>query len=750
MKKKVYVIANSHMDPIWIWRLREGRSAWLNTCRTTVKMLKKYPFLKFSRSSSVCYRWIEESDPALFREIRKLADAGRWEPVGGWVEQSDVIITPGESLIRQAEHGKRYFREKFGLDVRIAYCVDSFGQNIGLPKILKETGFDSYVWMRPMQHEKAMPHLFRWKCDDNAGDILCLRIRNAYCTPNSLADFDRFSDWFKQSIGDEERAPNFFFGVGDHGGGICERQLQYLLKLGEEYDLEFSTLGDYFKVLEKLDLPAVGGEHTHHAPGCYSAVGGVKQWMADAEKNLYKAEKIVLQGDFRDRKSSLAKLDAAWEELLFNYFHDVYPGTCSRASYEHEIRDLCGMVNKTAADIIEQSLSRVGSTIRTDFLTEGGVLLWNPLPQPTVGAAALDTYCDPNVVGSDFNCLRDAEGRELPLQWIRAATSYGPGANWGRGVFTAELGASEARAFAYGRTEKKFPSVGFDRQKALLKRLRFDALRDLNDTWAHSARALGETLGHPELLGVEEQENGPVVSRLRTTWRWKSSEFKLDLFAWNGIPEIEAHFSGLWLELKETLKLALQTGDRSGRIVSGQASAHIVRQADEREQPFLDYVAAGGSGFFANALHSYDSIGGETLRLTVLRPVLYAEHEPNPPHGDEGAADIGPQERKFWIFTGAETSIPAVEAAARRRLWSCEHFEITAASDGRRFRWDAWEVQPEFLTVSAQRLLPDGTAEFHLLNPSDEPVAARIRCNGRTVKQCRMAPAQLKLVKVAL
>ena len=93
MKKKICVVTNSHMDPIWLWRLREGRSTWVNTCRTVVRMMEKYPFLTFTRSSSVCYEWIEQCDPALFRKIVKLIDAGRWELVGGWVEQSDTIIT---------------------------------------------------------------------------------------------------------------------------------------------------------------------------------------------------------------------------------------------------------------------------------------------------------------------------------------------------------------------------------------------------------------------------------------------------------------------------------------------------------------------------------------------------------------------------------------------------------------------------------------------------------------------------------
>ena len=38
MKKKICVVTNSHMDPIWLWRLREGRSTWVNTCRTVVRM----------------------------------------------------------------------------------------------------------------------------------------------------------------------------------------------------------------------------------------------------------------------------------------------------------------------------------------------------------------------------------------------------------------------------------------------------------------------------------------------------------------------------------------------------------------------------------------------------------------------------------------------------------------------------------------------------------------------------------------
>ncbi len=751
--KKIYIIGNSHMDPIWVWRLREGRSTWLNTCRSVVKMMKKYPFLKFSRSSSVCYQWIEKSDPKLFKEIRKLVDENRWELVGGWVEQSDTIITPGESLIRQAEHGKAYFKEKFGRDIKIAYSVDSFGQNAGLPKILKATGFDYYTWMRPMTHEKNMPDMFRWRCDDNSGDIVSFRILQAYCTLPGWKDMKGLADWFKPVVEKGQKHQTFFFGIGDHGGGFYENQLQWLLKLGEEYDIHFSTLEDYFKIIEKEDLPIVTGEHTHHAPGCYSSVGDIKQWMADSEKNLYKAEKIVLENKFADSRKSVRKLYDAWEELLFNYFHDVYPGTSTMASYKNEIRDLNGMVNKAAVDIIEESLSRIASTIKTDFLTEGGVLMWNPLPQPSMAVSRFDGFNDPNNHGEIFNCLVDGDGNEIPLQWIRAATSFGPNSAWGRAVIVDQLAASEAKAYAYGCSRRKWVSIGFARQKKLLKKIRFCVLKDTYDTWAHGARALGGTTGFIKDIKIEEMENGPVVSRLRLICSWKNSELKLDLFAYRGIGQIEAVVHGNWNEKDETLKLGMNTGFKVGKVVSGQASAIIERPHDDCEQPFIDWVAMSHGnkavGFLTHALHSYDSIGCGELRLTICRPVVYAEHEPFAPHGDEGYADTGYFERTFWMFDEKKSNAELM-SLAKQRLWTAEHLEITAASDGKNFKRDKWEITPSFLSVSAHKRNIDGSMEFHIFNPSDEKVECRILCNGKVVRKEKFKPAELKIIQLEI
>ncbi len=744
--KKLYVIGNSHMDPIWLWRLREGRSTWLNTCRSVVRIMKKYPFLKFCRSSSSCYEWVEACDPALFAEIRQLIDAGRWELVGGWVEQSDAIVTPGEVLFRQAEFGKRYFQEKFGRDIRIGYSVDAFGQNVGMPKILNATGFDRYVFMRPMAHEKTMPYLFRWRGDDGA-EVTSLRIRQAYCTMPGWKEKKELFDWVDQLMTDGDEHQTFFFGVGDHGGGIYEQQVEWLLEAAESRDIEFSTLGHYFDVIEKTDLPVYEGELTHHAPGCYSAVSSIKQQLASVERNLFKAEKLVLESPGSDGDADMTKLNDAWNQVLFNYFHDVYPGTSIKGAFEHEVRNLTGYAEWMSVSILEKRLGRYAAQMKTDFLTEGGVLLWNPLPVPVRAVLEYDTFADPNCNGKNFDLLKDANGVEIPLQWNRGAVPYGPNNAWGRATAVVDLPASGLRAFAFGYGEGTPQALGFKRQKAAFARISFPVIDDRGDTWGHGLKRLGENAGEAELIGFEEINNGAVASCLRARYRWKSSTFRLDLFAYAGIPELFARWSAEWREKDDSVKLSWRTGAVTGSIVSGQAAAVLTRTPDDCEQPFIDFAATVDeetgqcSGFLASALHGYDSMGTKELRLTLLRPVCYAEHAPSVPHGDEGYADVGEVEQEFWITDGRYAAeLPMV---ARERLWGAEHLEITAAGDGEMFHRAVWSVEPpEVIALCQNRRI------LRLWNSSAQVQPFRISRDGEERVTGELPPGGVRMVQI--
>ena len=87
----------------------------------------------------------------MFEEIRQRVREGRWEITGGWLIQPDCNLPSGESFARHALISQRYFKEKFGITAKTGYNVDSFGHNGSIPKLMKNSGMDNYVYMRPMK-----------------------------------------------------------------------------------------------------------------------------------------------------------------------------------------------------------------------------------------------------------------------------------------------------------------------------------------------------------------------------------------------------------------------------------------------------------------------------------------------------------------------------------------------------------------------------------------------------------------------
>jgi hypothetical protein len=62
-----------------------------------------------------------------------------------WNSDGKVNMPDGESLARQLLYGKRYFLEKFGVDVTVGWNPDSFGHNFQLPQILRKGGVRGLV-----------------------------------------------------------------------------------------------------------------------------------------------------------------------------------------------------------------------------------------------------------------------------------------------------------------------------------------------------------------------------------------------------------------------------------------------------------------------------------------------------------------------------------------------------------------------------------------------------------------------------
>ncbi len=120
--RTVYLATYSHVDPDWLWPYQEGEQQAHSTFRSVLGILDEFPQVRFSMTSAVHYKWVRESDPALFERIRAAVARRQWEPLGGWWVEADTNVPSGESLMRQAVVGQAEFEAAFGVRSTIAFC----------------------------------------------------------------------------------------------------------------------------------------------------------------------------------------------------------------------------------------------------------------------------------------------------------------------------------------------------------------------------------------------------------------------------------------------------------------------------------------------------------------------------------------------------------------------------------------------------------------------------------------------------
>jgi len=732
--KKLYVICNSHLDPVWLWNLSCGRSAWINTVHSVVRMMDEIPELKFTCSTAAQYRWIEETDPGLFRKIAALVEQGRWEITGGWEVQSDAVIARPETLVRQALHGKEYFRRKFGVEVTTAYCVDSFGHGADLPKILKETGFTHYVCLR--MHD--LPPLFTWKADDGSG-VTVLRINTSYGTGGVTRAW--LDDFLQEHVKSPLERQAMFFGVGDHGGGLSRIQLRWLQEAREKYDIVFSTLQEYFRDVADLPLPTVTGELGPVFRGCYTSCHEVKRKVARATRRLIAAEKLGVPA---------AELDSAWKDLLFFHFHDSLPGTSTRPVYERDVFPGLGGVESTADRLIDRELHRRGAALDTRFMEQGGMLCRNPHPEEHNAILAHTGFADPNGTGRYFNALRDESGKEYPLQILPPPSTFGPaGMAWGVLTSVVKMPAWSSRSFAYAYTEKEYPALGFAAQRTLLDKLSFEVYFDDTHSWGFGLEKFSSLSGRAERIRTEEYVNGPVCSILRSEWKYGASGITLDLIRYAGIPETGVRIRLDWHEIKCALKLVCRHGLRkpefltgsgitANRRLTGESYDEVIscdwrqgklcsRYPGSGEYSMIDWCAAcsesASFAVYAPDIHSCDH-ADNMLRVTLARPILYADHAPFPPDDYYGWTEQGVSERRLWLAELGPVSPEELPGMAAARLVNAESCEITAHEPGGDLYpvRDLPSVQIRPALLEAYRFNENGDCEIHVRNPRGEAV----------------------------
>ncbi|MBQ7312272.1 MAG: alpha-mannosidase, partial [Clostridia bacterium] len=354
-KTKYYLIGNAHLDPVWQWRWQEGSAEAKATIRSALDRMNEFPEFRFVCSSASVYQWVEEFAPEMFEEVKQRVKEGRFIIVGGWHVQPDCNLPSGEAYARQSLYSQRYFKETLGETAKVGYNVDSFGHNYMLPQILKKSGMDAYIMMRPGHHEKDIPSdIFEWVSPDGSS-VTTYHIMDGYCFNfNSLEELERrFDEMDRVTRTDLDTAP-LFYGVGNHGGGPTIRNLEVLREYQAAHpdkEMTFSDVHDFFEAVRNsgADIPKYYEDLQHHAAGCYATVKRVKDGIRRAETSLSAAENYnMLAGTLCGKKPKNKVFEEAWKNVSFCHFHDSMDG-CSIMEVYDDADGMLGFARHTAA-----------------------------------------------------------------------------------------------------------------------------------------------------------------------------------------------------------------------------------------------------------------------------------------------------------------------------------------------------------------------------------------------------------------
>jgi alpha-mannosidase len=449
---------NAHIDAAWLWPWTETVDVVKRTFSTALQLMDEYPGYTYTQSAAVYYEWMADKYPDINAQIKKRIQEGRWEVVGGmWVEP-DLNMPSGESLVRQILVAKRWFKQEYGVDVRIGWNPDSFGYSWQLPQIYKKSGIDYFVTQKMTWNDtNQLPFkLFWWESPDGSKVLTYFPHDYVNTTLNPVRLASDLAVARDRSPGMTDMMD--LYGVGDHGGGPTRAMLdegfhwkdpsaaavaadggapvtpKYEFGTAQSY---FSTVGKEIapdsrtwnyesiakgyqaptEVAGKISIPTWDTEmYLEYHRGVYTTQAMHKHNMRTSEEELLNAEKWSSLAWLDGKSYPDAQLTEDWKKVLFNQFHDLAAGSGIADIYKDARQDY-QWVRMSTDEISSSALTTVAEHIDTRG-NGTPVLVYNPVGWQRSGDFKVDVQLPSAAVKAVM--VVDASGKN-PQAPIRSA-----------------------------------------------------------------------------------------------------------------------------------------------------------------------------------------------------------------------------------------------------------------------------------------------------------------------------------------
>ncbi len=373
----IYLVPHSHYDAVWAFTKEDYLYITIELIlKPAIDLMEKSGY-KFLIEQTVLLEELERRNPSVFAALKKLIEAGKIEIAGGEYLMADTMIPSGETLVRGILFGKRYVKQRFGVDVPVMWGADSFGYNVQLPQIYTKAGYKYFAFRRGAYYDR--PSEFLWQGLDGTR-ILTHWMPLGYRAGLDLLKLQESCDTLKAA------AVTSHILMPSGSGSIppqreTGRAVKKWNRTHDDSVMVIAGPSEFFKGVEKeaarLETRSgelYSGRLSRIFPHCSSSRIWVKQ-------NLRKYEHLILACE---RWSTIAWLLGVaypvdefrdnWKKVLWGAFHDVAPGTGMDEGYE-EAKD-----NFEYLQIhLNQILGNFVAVIASSLQTQDDIVVFNPL-----------------------------------------------------------------------------------------------------------------------------------------------------------------------------------------------------------------------------------------------------------------------------------------------------------------------------------------------------------------------------------
>jgi alpha-mannosidase len=673
----LYAVGHAHLDVAWLWPLQETEHKIGRTVSNQLALMEEYPDYVYIQPQPHLFTMLKQRYPDLYERMLARVKTGQFITDGGaWVEP-DTNITGGESLVRQFMHGKRFFKEEFGVDCEHFWEPDVFGYSGAVPQIMLGCGlkyFSTQKILWAYNGGDPFPYnQFIWEGID--GSEVLAHIYLGY--GNETSPKHVYDNWMNRNQKQDVSTALLIFGWGDGGGGPTRNHLEFLKREGNLEGLPKVKMASpivFFKDMEKRINPKnrfVGELYFQAHRGTYTSQAMVKKGNRKSEWALREAELWgVAARSLAGYDLPLSTLDESWKVVLLNHFHDILPGSSIARVYE-EASKMHSQVIATGQALAQKAASTL--TWRGKGLTVFNSLNWVRkmlvcLPEGVQGA--VDALGQPIVV-------QEAGGKLM-------AEASVPACGWTSLIFAEPQGKTPAVIKASKTLlENEYLRVKFNANGEVIslvdketgremmsapgnRFLMFKDIPDWFDAWDIDSMYKESPVELEPNGEVELISSGPLFATLRLKRHLHASDLVQEIRLRRGSRTLEFTTTIEWCERHKLLKVSFPFNVHANEALHEIQFGHI-RRPNHASKPFdADRFEVcnhkwsammeenRGAAVLNDSKYGINVVGG-TMNLTLLKSALSPDMH----------ADLGTQQFTYGvcIWNGSLYDSPVVKDA---------------------------------------------------------------------------------------